>query len=246
MSNLFSIAYWIYLGLSSIVLFGGALVLCALTAPLDRRRRLLHRYTCWWSTLYLRCLPGCRIIVCGRDNIAPNTPYILASNHQSMTDIMALAALATPFKWVSKKEVFRLPCIGWNMMLNQYVCVDRGNIRSVRATMESCKRWLDLGVPLMMFPEGHRSPTGELIDFHDGAFRLAASAQCAVVPIVVDGTHPIYRGLRVKPFPGTITIQVLKPMFADGSAGSAQRLREQVFQMMKQELKRMRNQPLGH
>ena len=47
---------------------------------------------------------------------------MLVANHQSVTDIMALSALAVPFKWVSKKEAFRLPCIGWNMVLNQYVC----------------------------------------------------------------------------------------------------------------------------
>jgi len=134
LTALFSVCYWLFLGTTSIALFCGAVLLCLATAPFDADRSLLHRYTCWWARLYLHCLPGCRIVVEGREKITPRTPFVLVANHQSMTDIMALSALAVPFKWVSKKEAFRLPCIGWNMYLNQYVCVDRGNIRSVRDT----------------------------------------------------------------------------------------------------------------
>src|SRR5436190_8448902 len=115
MSHLFSAIYWIFVGCTSVVLFFGAVLIWLATMPFDPTRRILHRYTCWWSTLYLRCIPGCRLVVEGRDKIAPGRAYVLVANHQSMTDIMALSALAVPFKWVSKKETFRLPFIGWNM-----------------------------------------------------------------------------------------------------------------------------------
>src|SRR5262245_54143790 len=111
MNVLFSVVYWLYLASTSIVLYLLALGLWAFTAPFDPARSVLHRYTCWWAQLYLRCLPGCRIQVEGREKIRPGTAYVLISNHQSMTDIMALSALEVPFKWVSKKEVFRFPCI---------------------------------------------------------------------------------------------------------------------------------------
>jgi 1-acyl-sn-glycerol-3-phosphate acyltransferase len=243
MSAVFSLLYWCYFSITSIVLFLGALVITGLTAPFDPTRRLLHRYTCWWATLYLRCLPGCRIDVQGREKIAPHTAYVLVANHQSMTDIMALSALAVPFKWVSKKEAFRLPFIGWNMYLNRCVGVDRGNMRQVRATMELCRQWLNRGVPLMMFPEGHRSPTGELIDFHNGSFKLAISAGCAVVPIVVNGTAPIYRGWRVLARPGHITVRVLDPIAPAEFGNSAEKLRNHVYQLIKQELAEIRGQP---
>ena len=64
----------------------------------------------------------------------------------------------------------------------------------------------------MIFPEGHRSPTGEMINFHSGAFKLASQAECPVIPIVVDGTFPIYRGFKVLAFPGPITLRVLDPI----------------------------------
>lgn len=236
----FSACYWLFLGTTSVALYLGALVLCLATAPFDRNRTLLHRYTCWWARLYLRCLPGCRLVVEGRDKIAPHTPYVLVANHQSMADIMALSALAVPFKWVSKKEAFRLPCIGWNMVLNQYVCVDRGNVRSVRQTMALCRAWLGRGVPLLMFPEGHRSPTGDMIEFHGGAFKLAVEGGWAVVPVVVDGTLPVYRGWRVRARPGRITIRVLDPIAPDEAGGRAEPLRRLAFERMQQALAAVR------
>jgi 1-acyl-sn-glycerol-3-phosphate acyltransferase len=217
-------------------------MICAATALFDSRRRLLHRYTCWWALHYLRCLPGCRIQVEGADRLQPDTAYVLVANHQSMTDIMALSALPISFKWVSKKEAFRLPCIGWNMYLNQYIIVDRGNIRNVRATMELCRAWLERDVPLLIFPEGHRSRTGEMIEFHNGAFRLAASSDCPVVPIVVHGTLPIYQGFRVLPRPGKITIRILNPVTLKDTNGNVERLRTLVFARMQRELNDIRGE----
>src|SRR5262249_24742468 len=100
----FSILYWTLVGLATIPLFCIALLIWAVNAPFGAARSLLHRYTCWWATLYLRCLPGCRIQIEGLEKIDPGTAYVLVANHQSMADIMALSALSIPFKWVSKKQ----------------------------------------------------------------------------------------------------------------------------------------------
>src|SRR5436190_1245873 len=107
MAALFAVLYWAFVGTSSVVLFAGALLLWLVTLPFDRTRKVLHRYTCWWSALYVRCLPGCRLVVQGREKIPPGAA-VLVANHQSLTDVMALCALAVPFKWVSKREVFRV------------------------------------------------------------------------------------------------------------------------------------------
>jgi 1-acyl-sn-glycerol-3-phosphate acyltransferase len=253
MGTAFSCCYWCFLGSTSVVLYLVALLLWLVTTPFDRTGRVLHRYTCWWAALYVRCLPGCRLRIEGREKIAPGVAYLLVANHQSMTDIMALSALAVPFKWVSKKEAFRLPFIGWNMYLNRYVCVDRGNIRNVRATLEACRGWLQRGVSLMMFPEGTRSLDGEIREFHGGAFKLAIDTGCPVVPIVVDGTFPIYLGFQVCAFPGTLTIRVLDPIPMTGQ--SPPKLAEEIFHAMKNELAAIRarkaeagceKSPVGH
>jgi 1-acyl-sn-glycerol-3-phosphate acyltransferase len=243
MYPLFTAFYWFFVGLTAIFLYAVAVIIWLVTMPFDRNRTILHRYTCWWAVLYLRFLPGCRIRVENREKMQPGVGYVLVANHQSMADIMALSALAVPFKWVSKKEAFRLPFIGWNMYLNNYVCVDRGNVRSVRGTMDACRSWLERGVPVMMFPEGHRSPDGEIHDFHGGAFKLAVDSAAPVLPIVVNGTRPIYTGMKVHPFPGVITIRILDPIPVANT--SALKLRDQVYELMKRELSEIRGEPLA-
>src|SRR5579885_3911624 len=104
MSILLSLFYWAFTGLSSVLLFFGALAIWLVTAPFDRRRSLLHRYTCWWAQLYLRCLPHCQVRVQGCEKILPHTPYILVANHQSAADILALSFLEIPFKWLSLRR----------------------------------------------------------------------------------------------------------------------------------------------
>ena len=96
-------------------------------------------------------------------------------------------------------------------------------------------------MPLLMFPEGHRSRTGGMIAFHGGAFKLAVESGCAVLPIVVDGTLPIYQGWRVLARPGRITIRVLDALSPDEEGGNAERLRQKVFQQMKEALQEIRS-----
>ena len=245
MKTVISVCYWTFAGVMSILLFLGALLIWSVTAPFDPTRSLLHRYTCWWAQLYLRCLPGCRVQVEGREKIAPHTAYVLVANHQSAADIMALSALAVPFKWTSKKENFRVPVIGWNMYLNRYLCVEPGNSPSIHTMMERSRRWLERGVSLLWFPEGTRSFTGELLPFRGGAFRLAAECGCAVVPIVVEGTLAVYRGWRVVAFPGRIRIRVLDPVTLAEAGGTVDGLRELVWSRMRQAQMAMRGHRAG-
>src|SRR5262249_48118373 len=132
-----------------------------------------------------------------------------------------------------------------NMALNQYVSVDRGSVRNVRQTMNQCRDWLKRGVSLLMFPEGTRSKDGEMHEFHNGSFKLAAECGCPVVPVVVDGTLAIYSGWKVRAFPGTVTIRVLDPVRVEDVGGKANALCTLVFQRMQQELAAIRGRQLA-
>ena len=88
--------------------------------------------------------------------------YVMVANHQSLLDILVLFRLFVHFKWVSKIENFRVPCIGWNMSLNRYIKLRRGDRESVEQMMAACERTLAEGNSIMMFPEGTRSPDGRL------------------------------------------------------------------------------------
>ena len=174
--------------LSSVAMFPVALLCWLLTLPFDRRKVILHRLTCFWASLYTWLNPAWRVEVVGREKIDPNETYVMVANHQSLLDILVLFRLFRHFKWVSKVENFRIPFIGWNMYLNDYILLKRG-IRSSSALMlRTCRENLDAGNSIMMFPEGTRSPTGKLRGFKVGAFDLAMDAERPVLPIVVHGT----------------------------------------------------------
>jgi len=183
-----SLVFWLFLAFSSIVLFPVALVVWAVTAPFDRRRVLLHRFTCFWASLYTWLNPAWRVRVEGREKIRRDAAYVIVANHQSLLDILVLFRLFVHFKWVSKIENFRVPFIGWNMSLNRYIKLRRGSSESVTRMMQECEQTLARGSSVMMFPEGTRSRDGRLQPFKPGAFALAQLTQAAILPIVVEGT----------------------------------------------------------
>jgi 1-acyl-sn-glycerol-3-phosphate acyltransferase len=69
------------------------------------------------------------------------------------------------------------------------VGVQRGSPQAAKAALDECARWLAQGVPVMIFPEGTRSETAELLPFKDGAFRMAIEAGAEFLPMAVAGTH---------------------------------------------------------
>lgn len=186
--RLTSLAFWVFLAISSLLLFPVALAIWALTSPFDRRRVWLHRFTCFWASLYTWLNPAWRVHVEGREKIRPEATYVMVANHQSLLDILVLFRLFAHFKWVSKIENFRVPFIGWNMSLNRYIKLRRGDKQSIGEMMSACSRALDEGNSVMMFPEGTRSPDGKLRAFKHGAFTLAQGSGSPILPIVVEGT----------------------------------------------------------
>jgi 1-acyl-sn-glycerol-3-phosphate acyltransferase len=186
--RLFSAAYWTFIALTCIPFFVLALALFVVTVPFDRRRVVLHLYSCFWAVFYIHANPLWSLRVVGREKLPWRGPAVIVANHASLIDILTLFALYRPFKWVSKASVFRVPLIGWNMKLNDYVGLVRGNRRSILKMMDECRAHLRRGTPVLLFPEGTRTKTGELQDFKDGAFRLATDMKCPIIPVAVHGT----------------------------------------------------------
>ncbi len=189
MAQVGSLIFWGFVVLSSALLFPIAVIIWAVTAPFDKRRRALHMFTCFWASLYTWLNPVWRVTIHGRENIDPDTTYVYVANHLSLLDILVLFRLFTDFKWVSKAEIFKVPGVGWNMTLNRYIPLKRGDRDSVVKMMQQCREALTRGSSLMLFPEGTRSATGELKAFKTGAFELAVDAEVPIVPIAIEGTN---------------------------------------------------------
>ncbi len=184
----FSVLYWAFVVVTMPFLFAGALAVLLATVAFDRRRLALHLYSCAWGSFYVVMNPLWRMRVEGRAKLPWRGPAVLVANHLSMLDILVLYALFRPFKWVAKAELFRVPIVGWNMWMNDYVPIRRGHPDSARKMMDHCRAHLARGTPMLFFPEGTRSRDGRLQAFKDGAFRLALEAGCPVIPIEVTGT----------------------------------------------------------
>lgn len=239
---LISLVFWLYMLVSCPVLFMGALMLFVGTAPFDRRRRWLHLYTCAWAYHYVKLLPlwSCRFE--GVENIRPDTTYILTANHQSLGDILLLFGLFKHFKWVSKRSIFAVPFIGWNMRLNDYVGLVRGDTASIQRMLEHCRRHLRAGSSVMLFPEGTRSMDGEIKPFKRGAFALAQELGLPVVPIVVEGSRTALpkRGIILRQRTTLhMRVSVLEPVAHD-TEHDVTALSARVREQMMAELARLR------
>jgi len=229
--------FWAFFILSSLVLFFGALLIWALTYFFDPNRRVLQKYSCFWSSLYIWFNPFWSVTVIGRENVDPKKAYVMVSNHQSLMDILVLFRTFFHFKWVSKKSMFKAPLLGWNMRLNGYVPIERGDEASRERCMDLCRRWIKKGSSVLFFPEGTRSPDGALRPFKLGAFCLALQSGADILPMVIRGSgeavpkHSILLTRKTK-----MSIEVLPPIliknFTGPLAEEAQRLAEMVYRQI--------------
>lgn len=137
-----------------------------------------------WATLMLLGM-GFIPKVYGEKYFKKNQSYVLTSNHTSMMDIMMMLYLVkTPFVFVGKKELAKMPLFGY---FYRRICilVDRGNAKSRHGVFNECQRRLSQGNSICIFPEGGiPDDTSIVLDtFKDGAFRLAIEHQIPIVPI---------------------------------------------------------------
>jgi 1-acyl-sn-glycerol-3-phosphate acyltransferase len=142
-----------------------------------------------WSRQNLR-IAGTKLHVTGLSNASTSDgAKVFAANHQSMLDILVLAAiLPVKFRWIAKKELFRIPFLGWHMKRAGYIAIDRSERSSAARTIMDSVQTLRQGMSLVIFPEETRSPDGRLQEFKRGGFALAVKAGVSVVPVAIQGT----------------------------------------------------------
>ena len=156
--------------------------------PFDRTGAWSHWVGARWGRTIVRLVPGWHVRVEGAERLAGG-PFVIVANHQSQVDILVTFFLDHHFKWLSKRSVFRIPGLGWMMWMCRYIPVVRGDKRSALRCLEIAADWIRRGVSVVFFPEGTRSPDGELQPFKGGAFRVAAQTGVAVLPVLILGTR---------------------------------------------------------
>lgn len=191
--TILSIWAWLVFVVCVVLWFPVLAVVRLLTAPFDRGRYITGRIFRKIGPAMATLNPLWRFRYSGMMPRDPRRPYVVVSNHESFADILLISHLPWEMKWLSKAELFRIPIMGWNMWLAGDIPVKRGFGPSALEAMARCRQALDNRVSVMIFPEGTRSKTSELLPFKDGAFRLAIEAGVPILPLAVSGTATALR-----------------------------------------------------
>jgi 1-acyl-sn-glycerol-3-phosphate acyltransferase len=169
-----------------------------------------------WARILASMTPM-RVRVEGRDNIDPRQSYVLASNHQSQFDILALYGwLGIDFRWVMKQELRSVPGIGMACDRLDHIFIDRSNHAAAMATLDDAKKKIVDGTSVMFFPEGTRSRDGKLKRFKKGAFRMAFDLGLPILPLTVTGTRDVLPADTSDLMPGKARLIIHPPVSVDG------------------------------
>jgi 1-acyl-sn-glycerol-3-phosphate acyltransferase len=170
------------------------LVLGLLALPggmFDPSGRRLHWFSRAWSWLIMKTIFS-PVRVSGLEKIDTSKTHVYAVNHASAMDIPFLYVyLPFQFRIVFKKELLSYPIVGWQLKRSGQVCIDQQKPTNSIAAIRSAVKSLKAGMPLVIFPEGGRTPDGEIKPFLPGAFFLALKAQVDIVPVALIGTYEL-------------------------------------------------------
>jgi 1-acyl-sn-glycerol-3-phosphate acyltransferase len=208
--NLVAWGLWFQFWLVLLTLWAGFLVIC--WSYIDRDSPMIHRSTRWWGQNLLR-VAHIPIQVEGLEHLKPGQAYVFAANHRSNFDIFVLVAvLPGRFLWVAKKSLFHIPVLGQALSRMGSIPVDRDNLRSAVKSLDRATATVKRGVSLIIFPEGTRAMTRELLPFKKGVFIMAIKAGQPIVPVSISGTRFIQPPGTIRMTPGPIKVVISPPI----------------------------------
>ena len=213
LSRLRSYFLWVPLIWIYTIIVGCVSLTCSL---FDRSGQIQHGFARLWSNMILGTL-GTRVQVEGLDRIDTSKPQVYVVNHLSALDIPVLYAyLPFQFRILAKKELFRYPFMGWHLRRSGQIPVvlenPKASVRSLNLAVAAVRN----NKSLVIFPEGGRSPDGQLQSFMGGAFYAAIKAQVDVVPIALVGTYEMLKMNTWHIKPGPVEMVVGEPIRTAG------------------------------
>jgi 1-acyl-sn-glycerol-3-phosphate acyltransferase len=157
----------------------------------DPRGRRQHWCAQTWCRMIARTTLK-RVRVHGGEYVRPGASYVFLSTHQSWMDIpVMLGYLPAQLRIAAKKEVFKIPFLGWHMRRGGHIPIDRGSTDDAVAALRRAAGGISDGICAFIFPEGTRSRDGALQPFKKGGFKLALQAGVPIIPVTIVGTRQV-------------------------------------------------------
>ncbi len=183
---LLTVWFYFVLVISAIIASTMVIVVTMFAPHSDLPLRITH----YWGLLLIRCV-GVDLKVEGLEHLDLSRPYVFAANHQSSFDIFALLAALPKVKFLAKKELFAIPLFGPALRRAGSLPVDRSNRQASLKSIEMAAQAVRQGSSIVIFPEGTRSTTNELLPFKKGGFVLAIKSGQPIVPVSLSGTGAV-------------------------------------------------------
>lgn len=132
------------------------------------------------------------IRVHGRENISKGQSYVIAANHQSYWDAFLMYGfVGIPFKWVMKKELGKIPFVGWACYMAGHILIERSSRVKSMESIRKAESKLKNGMSVVIFPEGTRTPDGKMGRFKRGAFLISQELELPILPVTIDGNYDV-------------------------------------------------------
>nr|WP_275976243.1 lysophospholipid acyltransferase family protein [Geothrix oryzisoli] len=140
-------------------------------------------------------------------------PVIFMSNHESQMDPpILIGALPVPAVYIAKKEVKYLPFVGWAAWVAGVIFIDRGDRERAIKSIHEAANEIRGGKSVVIFPEGTRSRTGDMLPFKKGGFALAIDAGVPIVPMATVGGREVLPPGSARLRPGQYVVAVGEPV----------------------------------
>ena len=191
-----------------------------------------------WSR-WVTSFAGVKIVVENRTNLDPEQPYVFMANHASSLDIWAVfVAVPRRIRLIAKKQLARIPILGWVMWAGRFIFIDRQNGVAARRSIDEAGQRIHGGACVLLFPEGTRTRDGTLGAFKKGGFHLAIKAGVPIVPVALRGTRELMPPGSLLLRSGTMTVIIGEPIATQGltdedRAGLNERVRGVVETMLR-------------
>jgi len=208
-------------------------VLSILIYPVDYKNKVTNPLMKIWTNVVL-FIYGIKVNVYGSENIDPAAGKIYISNHASYLDIFVqLAKLPDDVRMIYKKEINRVPVLGWAMFCAGFVALNRDKIREAMNSLDKAAKRVREGLSVVIYPEGTRTKDGTVGEFKRGMFFLADKAKADIIPVSLTGTFELMPLGSMKVKPGMVNMVIGKPIQYKKDKELLNEIRAIVIQNMK-------------